>query len=31
LVKKMGERLRVRVAVTLPGETVRTRRIKIER
>jgi subtilisin family serine protease len=31
LVKRMGERLRVRVAVTLPGETVRTRRIKIER
>jgi subtilisin family serine protease len=31
LVKKMGKRLRVRVAVTLPGETVRTRRIKIER
>jgi subtilisin family serine protease len=31
VVKKMGERLRVRIAVTLPGETVRTRRIRVER
>ena len=31
LVKRMGRRLRVRVAVTLPGETTRSRRIKVKR
>jgi hypothetical protein len=29
--KKMGKRLRVRIAVTLPGEAARTRRITIRR
>jgi len=29
--RRMGKRLRVRLAVTLPGETVRTRRITIRR
>jgi subtilisin family serine protease len=31
VVKRMGRRLRIRVAVTLPGETVRKRRIRVER
>jgi hypothetical protein len=31
VLKRMGRRLRARVTVTLPGETARTRRVKIRR
>jgi hypothetical protein len=30
-IKHMGKRLRVRVVVTLPGETARTRRVTVRR